>query len=131
MACHGAFMVSAYLSKSITVQPHHSSMDLQPLWDWLFNLGKDYGVDPLVFGIIYIGTVPPFWASLAWMVRNARLKKPITLPAAVTGFFFIASYLYVAVAGRNLPWWIYGIIVFLAVAGGVTTVWEIRKRIQS
>jgi len=37
---------------------------------WFFGLGERYGVNPLIFGSIYVGAIPFFSLSIAWLVRN-------------------------------------------------------------
>ena len=89
---------------------------LQALQDWFFGLGAEYGVNPLVFGLIYVGAIPFFAASIAWLVRNLRRGRPIALPAMCALFCFVSAYLYLAVAGKNIPTWIWvfigGMVLF-------------------
>jgi hypothetical protein len=100
------------------------------LRDWFLSLGPQYGVDPIIFGAIYVGAIPFFTLSLAWLVRNLRQKKPAALPGFMTGFFFISAYLYLLVAGRNIPWWVYGAIAALVVLGAYSTIQKIRARLS-
>lgn len=105
------------------------------MWDalraWFLSLGPQYGVDPIIFGAIYIGAIPFFTLSLAWLVRNLRQKKPAALPAFLTLFFFVSAYLYLLVAGRNIPWWVYGVIALLVVLGAYSTVQKVRARLRA
>ena len=104
------------------------------MWDqivaWLFRLGADYGVDPVVYAVIYVGAAPFFFASLAWLARRLRRREPIGLAFLSTALFFSAPTLYVFVAGRNLPWWTYGFLIGLAAIGAVLTVQRVRERIR-
>ncbi|NNF59228.1 MAG: hypothetical protein HKN04_13415 [Rhodothermaceae bacterium] len=103
------------------------------MWDalreWFLGLGAEYGVNPLIFGAIYVGAIPFFTLSLGWTIRNLRKKKPATLPAFLTGFFFISAYLYLLVAGHGIPWWVYGVIVALVVFGAFSTIRKVRRRL--
>ncbi len=99
-------------------------------YTWFMGLGAEYGVNPLVFGAIYIGAIPFFTLSLAWLVRNLKQKKPIVLPALLSGFFFISAYLYLIVAGRNVPYWVYLFIVLLLGFGALSTIKKIRKQVS-
>ena len=93
------------------------------------GLGAQYGVDPIIFGSIYVGAIPFFTLSLGWFVRNLKQKKPIALPALSAGFFFISAYLYLLIAGQNIPAWVYGMVALLVIFGVYTTVNKVRAQI--
>ena len=40
--------------------------------EWFLGLGENYGVNPIIFGAIYVGAIPFFSISLAWLVKNIR-----------------------------------------------------------
>lgn len=101
---------------------------LDALRDWFLGLGAAYGVDPLVFGAIYVGAIPFFTASVAWVVRNLRRRRSIALPALAASFFFVSAYLYLLVAGENIPGWVWGVLGAMVVGGAVSTVRRIRAR---
>lgn len=98
---------------------------------WFFGLGERYGVNPLVFGSIYVGAIPFFTLSVAWLIRNYRRQKSIGLPAVSSVFFFISAYLYLAVAGKNIPWWVYGFIMLMVGYGIWITARRIRRKIEN
>jgi len=102
------------------------------MWDairtWFLGLGAEYGVDPLVFGAIYVGAIPFFTLSVAWVVRNLRRGRSIVAPALAASFFFVSAYLYLLVAGRNIPWWVYGVLAAMVIVGAWSTVRKIRAR---
>ncbi len=92
------------------------------------TLGVEYGVNPFIFAGIYIGAIPFFTASVAWLVRNFRQRRPVTLPTLSAGFFFISAYLYLLIAGRNIPLWVYGLVMAMIAYGVFSTVQKIRKQ---
>lgn len=98
--------------------------------EWFLSLGANYGVNPFIFGGIYIGAIPFFSLSVGWLIRNYRRGKSITVPALLALFFFISAYLYLIVAGRNVPWWVYAVVVLMVVYGAYSTVKKIRKRVD-
>ncbi len=98
--------------------------------DWFLSLGTRYGVNPLIFGTIYIGAIPFFFLSLSRLVRNLRRKKPIAIPVLLTGFFFVSAYLYLIIAGKNIPVWVYIFIAILVSYGAYSTVLKIKQRSQ-
>jgi len=98
--------------------------------DWFMSLGAQYGVNPFIFGGIYIGAIPFFSLSIGWLIRNYRRGKSIALPSLTALFFFISAYLYLIIAGRNVPWWVYGAVVVMIVYGAISTIRKIRNRIS-
>jgi hypothetical protein len=104
---------------------------LDSLVDWLASLGPQYGVDPVVYAVLYVGSAPFFFGSLAWLIRRIRRHGPWGAPAASTAFFFSLPTLYVVLAGRNLPWWAWAILAVLTVIGAVTVIGRIRRELRS
>ncbi|MDX1545449.1 MAG: hypothetical protein R3247_00585 [Rhodothermales bacterium] len=96
--------------------------------DWFLSLGAEYGVNPILFGSIYVGAIPFFTLSVGWLVRNLRRKRSIVLPTLAASFFFISAYLYLLVAGRNIPAWVYGFVAAMVVFGVVSTVRKVRRQ---
>lgn len=97
---------------------------------WFLGLGKQYGVNPIIFGSIYVGAIPFFAASLAWLYSNYKREKSIVFPALSAVLFFISAYLYLIVVGKNVPWWVYIFVVLLVIYGGYSTGRKIKKKIK-
>ena len=85
----------------------------------LGGLGDAYGVDPLVYAVLYVGSAPLFFGSLAWLIRRLRRREDWAVPGASTALFFSLPTLYVVVAGRDLPWWVYAVLIVLAGIGAL------------
>ena len=83
---------------------------MEHLVDWSLSLGAKYGVNPFIFGTIYVGAIPFFSLSIAWLVRNIRRRRSPALPALSAGFWFVSAYLYLVVVGKNVPLWVYGFV---------------------
>lgn len=98
--------------------------------DWFFTLGEQYGVNPIIFGSIYVGAIPFFTVSLAWLYSNYRNNKSIVLPALSATLFFISAYIYLIIAGQNVPWWVYGVVVLMVTYGAYSTSRKVRKKIK-
>ncbi len=98
--------------------------------DWVLRLGDEYGVDPLVYALIWIGSLPLFLLSLGWLVRSLRRREQLMPSLISTAFFFLAPTLYVFVAGRDLPAWVYVVLIVLAIIGAVATVRKVRARLS-
>ena len=103
----------------------------QTIKDWFLSLGENYGVDPLVFGIIYVGAIPFFLLSIAWLVRNRRAGKPILLPVLSAGLFFISAYVYLAIVGHDIPIWVWFFMAAMVVYGIWSTMRDIRKKVAA
>ncbi|CAM4181805.1 hypothetical protein [Deinococcus marmoris] len=108
---------------------------LQSLIAWVsmttVTLSEQYGVNPVIFGALYFGTMPLFALSVAWWIRSFRRGESSLFPAAVTGVLFIAAYLYVLVAGRNLPVWVYVFMAAMLTVGGISTWRQLKKGRES
>ena len=100
----------------------------QDIQEWFLGLGEEYGVNPIIFGAIYVGAIPFFTISVGWLIRNLRQKKSIVLPALSAAFFFISAYLYLIVAGKNIPVWVYVFIAAMVLFGVYSTVKKIREQ---
>lgn len=98
--------------------------------DWFFGLGDQYGVNPIIFGSIYVGAIPFFTLCIGWLVKNYRNGKSIVLPALGATFFFISAYLYLIVAGQNVPWWVYGVVIGLIIYGAYSTYMKVKLRVK-
>ena len=101
---------------------------LSAIHDWFFGLGAQYGVDPIVFGAIYVGAIPFFMLSIAWLVRRLRRGRSIVLPVLCAGFCFVSAYLYLAVVGHDIPIWVWAALALLIGYGAVSTIRNVRRR---
>ena len=97
---------------------------------WFLSLGENYGVNPIIFGSIYVGAIPFFTLSIGWIVRNYKKGKTIILPSLSATFFFISAYLYLIVAGRNVPDWVYLVVVAMVGVGAYSTINKVRGKIE-
>jgi heme A synthase len=100
----------------------------QTFVDWFLSLGPQYGVNPIIFGSIYVGAIPFFTLCVAWLVRNLRAKKPIVLPTMLAGLCFVSAYLYLLIVGMNIPVWVYVFIAAMVAYGVYSTVQKIRSQ---
>mgnify|MGYP001582284546 CR=1 FL=1 len=89
-----------------------------------------YGVNPIIFIIIYIVCVPIFYYSLFRTIRaiTKKLGNEIMLWSALFLCANIATFLYVLIFGRNIPWWVYGIIVILIGQAVLFLIMKLRKK---
>ncbi len=104
-------------------------MSLNEINNWFMGLGSAYGVNPYIFGAIYVGAIPFFLGSIAWLVQRKRAGASIVLPVLFAGFFFVSAYLYLAIAGRNIPIWVWFFLGALVVYGGWSTIRDVRSKV--
>jgi hypothetical protein len=97
----------------------------------LMQVSRDtYHVDPVVFLVIYLVTVPVFYYSLVRTIRAlaARQGTAAMRWSAVFLCAVVAPFLYVLLFGRNLPWWVYGIIAVLVGQGVWSMIMTLRGK---
>ncbi|WP_022836865.1 dihydrolipoyl dehydrogenase family protein [Salisaeta longa] len=100
---------------------------VQSFTQWFMGLGAQYGVDPIVFGAIYVGAIPFFSASVAWLIRNVRRGRSVAAPVLSAGFFLVSAYLYLFAVGENLPLWVYLFVLGMVGYGALATVQKVRN----
>lgn len=102
--------------------------------DWFFGLGRKYGVNPIIIGSIYVGAIPFFSPSVAWLIRNIRRRRSPVLPALCASFCLISAYLYLIIyliiAGKNIPVWVYFFVAGMAGYGAYSTVRTIKNKVR-
>ena len=89
-----------------------------------------YGVNSLVFIIIYLVCVPIFYYSLFRIIRavTKKLGNEIMLWSAIFLCANIATFLYVLIFGRNIPWWVFGIIAIVIGQIVFSLIMKLRKK---
>ena len=104
---------------------------LSDINQWFLSLGAEYGVNPYIFGAIYVGAIPFFLASIAWLVKRARAGQSTLVPTMLAGFFFVSAYLYLAIAGENIPLWVWIFLAALVAYGAWSTIRDTRRKIAA
>ncbi len=104
---------------------------LEAINDWILGLGADYGVNPYIFAAIYVGAIPFFLASITWLVKRARAHRSTVVPTLCAGFCFVSAYIYLAIAGENIPLWVWIFLGVLVVYGAWSTIRDTRRKIAA
>lgn len=97
---------------------------------WFMSLSDNYGVNPFIFGGIYIGAIPFFTLSVAWILRNYKKGFSVVMPVLFASFFFVSSYLYLMIAGENVPLWVYTVAISMLLYGAWTTYKKIKTQVK-
>lgn len=93
---------------------------LSYLKNWLVKIHQDYGVNPIIFAIIYFGGAPFFWFSIYKIISGLKNKNitQMRIFAVILGITIIAPFVYVAIFGHNVPYWFWifaAIIIIYAI----------------
>lgn len=97
------------------------------LSDKSFELSSYYGVDPLIFSLLYVGTIPLLWVSIAWLMRNFQNKLPVTIPIVIIILCYTGTYIYLLIAGQNIPFWAYCLAVVMIAFSG----YKVQKKVSA
>lgn len=92
-----------------------------------------YGVNPIVFLVMYVG-MAPFWYYTIYRTIRAVAKKngrDMMLWGAICLVVTVAPYVYVLIFGRNMPWWIYIIVGLLVGQGIYSLVRKLTKKAKA
>lgn len=103
---------------------------IQDLWLEIAEMGVEHNVNPILFAILYFGTIPPYMGSMVWAVRNHKKGKATVIPILSTLLFFILPAIYVAIFGRNVAWWVYAIIAFMIVYGSYSAIKKVKVKMN-
>ncbi|MCK4941445.1 hypothetical protein KAS45_05075 [candidate division WOR-3 bacterium] len=101
----------------------------QYLSNWLAGIEQQYGINPIVFAVIYFAGVMPFWLSIYKIIAGLKSKNLVQVRTfgIVLAVIIIAPFTYVAIFGRNLPFWFW----FVAAAVIGYTCYSVFRRIKS
>lgn len=102
---------------------------LESVNEWILAQGAQYNVNPYIFVAIYVGAIPFFLASIAWLVKRAREGRSTVLPTMLAGFFFVSAYLYLAIFGQDIPMWVWVFLAALIAYGAWAQVRDTRRKI--
>ncbi len=99
------------------------------LQNWLIKVESDYSVNPEIFAIIYFAGVIPFWLSLYKIIAGIKRKKTAQVRtfSIILGVTILAPFSYVAIFGRNVPFWFW-IVAVMVIA---YSTYSVLKRIRS
>jgi hypothetical protein len=100
------------------------------LWNHILALGREHGVNPWVFGVLYLLHHPLFWGTIAWLAARVRQRRRVGGVIVLAVFFWFMPYLYIFFFGRALPWWVYALVLLLIALGAPHVLKEIRRRLH-
>ena len=92
---------------------------LQPILAWLQEFMRTaretYGVEPIIFLVLYLACAPLWWYSVVRVINATVRKLPDQILPWGSVFLVatVAPFVYVLLFGHNLPAWVYGVIAIL------------------
>ncbi|WP_374948865.1 hypothetical protein [Mucilaginibacter sp.] len=102
---------------------------LTMLKDWVIELGEKHSVDPLVLGSLYLVSKLSFFTFIGFLLKNLKDKKPILTLILFAAASFSLPYMYLIIAGRNIPFWVYLFIVVMFFYGGFTIYKKVTEKV--
>jgi uncharacterized membrane protein len=102
---------------------------VQAAIDWVMGLGAQYGVNPVIFGAIYVGAIPFFILFTGLAVKRLRARQSAVVPILAAGLCFVSAYLYLAVVGHDIPIWVWGFLCILIGYGAWSAIRSFRARL--
>jgi len=103
-------------------------MNFEQIYDWFMSLGEPYGVNPVIFGAIYVGAIPFFWVAIGWLAYNIKNGKSVAGPVLLACACAISAYVYLIFVGENVPLWVYGFIVAIIAYAIYSTLQKVKQK---
>lgn len=94
--------------------------------DYFIEQAMLHEVDPLLFGCLYMLSKISLVLFVAWVIKNLRQNKPFLLPLLFAALGYSLPYLYLIIAGKDIPVWIYIAIGLIYLFSG----WSISRKIR-
>jgi len=91
--------------------------------DYLSGVARAHDVSPLLFVLIYVVSTGPFLLVTGWLFHHIRRERPLEVLVLLWALFYSAPYIYILIAGRDLPVWVYVVVAGLII-GGLTLAWR-------
>lgn len=104
---------------------------LSHFWAHVLALGSRYGVNAVLFALLYLAHHPLFWGTMAWLAARVKRRQPTAGVVALGVFFWVMPYAYVLVFGHGLPAWAYAVAAVVLLIGGAHMVREVRRRLRA
>ena len=96
---------------------------------WVMGLGAQYGVNPVIFGAIYVGAIPFFILFTGLAIKRLRNRRGAVLPIMAAGLCCVSAYIYLAIVGRGIPLWVWGFLGAIIAYGAWNAVRSFRLKL--
>ncbi|MDP9081975.1 MAG: hypothetical protein M3O71_31560 [Bacteroidota bacterium] len=95
--------------------------------DFLVEQARIHEVNPVLFGCLYLLSKVLIVIFVARAIKNLRAGRPILLPLVCAAIGYSLPYLYLIIAGKNIPLWIYFVIGVVYIFSGLSINRKIRN----
>ena len=103
----------------------------QNIYDYYFVISTKYAVKPIVFISIHAVCTPLLVMNIWWLLRSKRLGKPIIAPLLCTIVLYNIANVYLVIVGRNIPLYIYLMLIVFTLYSGYISVMKLREKLAN
>jgi hypothetical protein len=96
---------------------------------WVMGLGAQYGVNPVIFGAIYVGAIPFFILFTGLAIKRLRNRQGAVMPIMAAGLCFVSAYIYLAIVGHGIPLWVWAFLGAIIAYGSWNAVRNFRLKL--
>ncbi len=121
---------------------------MQPVYlsfmNWANQIEEWYNVNPAIYAVLYISSIPPFWFGLYLMAKSLAKKgirkllwkealndSAFNAGLCVLSFAWAMPVVYLIFWGRNLPVWIYGVTLLSVSLFALGLKKQIERKLQT
>jgi hypothetical protein len=102
---------------------------LQNVYGYYLEISTKYAVNPVVFISIHAVCTPLLMLNIWWLLRTKKQGKPIITPMLCAIVLYNIANVYLVVVGRNIPLYIYLMLVAFTIYSGYISVKKIREKL--
>ena len=103
----------------------------QTIHDYYFVISTKYNVNPVIFISIHAICTPLLLLVIWWLLHNKKQHKPIIAPMLCTIVLYNVANVYLVVAGKNIPLYIYLMLVVFTLYSGFISSKKIKGKLTS
>ncbi len=96
---------------------------------WVMGLGAQYGVNPVIFGAIYVGAIPFFILFTGLAIKRLRNRQGAVMLIMAAGLCFVSAYIYLAIVGHGIPLWVWAFLGAIIAYGAWNAVRNFRLKL--
>jgi hypothetical protein len=101
----------------------------QTIYDYYFAISTKYAVNPVVFISIHAVCTPLLVLNIWWLLRTKKQAKPVIAPMLCAIVLYNIANVYLVIVGRNIPLYIYLMLVAFTLYSGYISIKKIRKKL--